>query len=210
MIRIIDYGMGNLRSVQKAFEKLGFAAEFCTSADDIASAEALVLPGVGAFRDAIHEIKRLDLDRAIKDYVAADRPFLGICLGLQLLFDVSYEDGEWPGLGIVPGEVRKFAPLPGLKIPHMGWNQLQPVGSPRVLEGIPADCSFYFVHSYYVVPKHSEVIAATTQYPDPFTSVIERGRLMATQFHPEKSQNGGLRLLKNFATLAVHQPAVAG
>ncbi len=210
MIRIIDYGMGNLRSVQKAFDKLGFAAEFCTSADDIASAEALVLPGVGAFRDAIYEIKRLDLDRAIKDYLAADRPFLGICLGLQLLFDVSYEDGEWPGLGIVPGEVRKFAPQPGLKIPHMGWNQLQPVGSPRVLEGIPADCSFYFVHSYYVVPKHSEVIAATTQYPDPFTSVIERGRLMATQFHPEKSQNGGLRLLKNFATLAVHQPAVAG
>jgi glutamine amidotransferase len=201
MITIVDYGMGNLRSVQKAFERLGIAARICTTPADIASAERLVLPGVGAFRDAIHELRRLDLVEPIRDHVAADKPFLGICLGLQLLFDVSYEDGEWPGLGIVPGKVVRFDEHPGLKIPHMGWNQLTPAGQPALLEGIPPDAYFYFVHGYYVVPADDAVVAARTDYGTRFTSVIGRGNLWATQFHPEKSQRFGLQLLQNFAHL---------
>ena len=201
MISIIDYGMGNLRSVQKAFEKLGTAAEIVTRPDQVRAATKLVLPGVGAFRDAIHELERLELVEPIREYIRADKPFLGICLGLQLLFDVSYEDGEWPGLGVLPGEVVRFPALADLKVPHMGWNTLQPVGSPRLLAGLPADASVYFVHSYYVVPRDESVIAARTEYGVPFTSMVARSNLFATQFHPEKSQKVGLKLLENFAAM---------
>ncbi|MFO1021297.1 MAG: imidazole glycerol phosphate synthase subunit HisH [Planctomycetales bacterium] len=201
MITIVDYGMGNLRSVQKAFETLGVDAKVTSSPQEVAQATKLVLPGVGAFRDAIAELKRQDLVSPILDHVAAEKPFLGICLGLQLLFDVSYEDGEWKGLGIVPGEVVRFREVPGFKVPHMGWNQLQVVGEPALLAGIPRDAHFYFVHSYYVVPKDPAVIAARTDYIDPVTAMIQRGNLMATQFHPEKSQQVGLKLLKNFAAM---------
>ena len=201
MISIIDYGMGNLRSVQKAFEKLGTPAEIVTRPDQVRAATKLVLPGVGAFRDAIHELDRLELVEPIREYIRADKPFLGICLGLQLLFDVSYEDGEWPGLGVLPGEVVRFPVMADLKVPHMGWNTLQPVGSPQLLAGLPADASVYFVHSYYVVPRDESVIAARTEYGVPFTSMIARGNLFATQFHPEKSQKVGLKLLENFAAL---------
>ncbi len=202
MIKIIDYGMGNLRSVQKALEKLGFEATLCGSADELHGAEKLILPGVGAFRDAIAALKEHGLVDAIREHIAADRPFLGICLGLQLLFDKSYEDGEYEGLGIVPGEVVRFEDQPGLKIPHMGWNQLQPAGSPRLLEGIPSESHFYFVHSFYVVPRDEDVIAARCEHGTTFTAAIERGNLFATQFHPEKSQNAGLKLLRNFAELS--------
>lgn len=201
MIKIVDYGMGNLRSVQKAFEKVGAAAEICGRADQLAGAEKLVLPGVGAFRDAIHELRRQEMIEPIREHIATGRPFLGICLGLQLLFDVSYEDGEWPGLGIVPGKVVRFREQPGLKVPHMGWNTLQRVGRPRLLAGIPDEASFYFVHSYYVAPADDPVIAARTEYGVPFVSAIARDNLFATQFHPEKSQRVGLKLLSNFAQL---------
>lgn len=199
MISIIDYGMGNLRSVQKAFEKLGTPAEIVSRPEQVLAATKLVLPGVGAFRDAIHELERLELVEPIREFVRNDKPFLGICLGLQLLFDVSYEDGTWSGLGIVPGEVVRFPATADLKVPHMGWNTLQPVGSPRLLADLPTNPSVYFVHSYYVVPRDESVIAARTEYGVTFTSVIQRGNLTATQFHPEKSQKVGLKLLDNFA-----------
>jgi glutamine amidotransferase len=199
MIRIIDYGMGNLRSVQKAFEKLGIAAEIITQPDQIASADKLVLPGVGAFRDAIHELQRLNLVEPIREYIQQDRPFLGICLGLQLLFDVSFEDGEWKGLGVLRGDVVRFPAMPDLKVPHMGWNTLDRVGQPKLLDGIPAEASVYFVHSYYVRSADPSVIAARTDYGIPFTSMVARGNLFATQFHPEKSQKVGLKLLENFS-----------
>ncbi len=201
MISIVDYGMGNLRSVQKAFEKLGVAAKIVTRPDEIATAEKLVLPGVGAFRDAIHELQRQELIAPIKAHIQADKPFLGICLGLQMLFDVSYEDGEWPGLGIIPGKVVRFTEHPELKVPHMGWNQLEVVGNPRLLADIPRDAYFYFVHSYFVEPTDDSVIAARTDYGQRFVSMITRGNLFATQFHPEKSQAVGLKLLNNFATI---------
>ena len=200
MIRIVDYGMGNLRSVQKAFEKLGVAAEIVTSPDQIAGAQKLVLPGVGAFRDAIHELQRLELVDPIREHIQRDKPFLGICLGLQLLFDVSFEDGEWKGLGVLAGDVVRFPAIPDLKVPHMGWNTLGRKQNCHLLQGIPADASVYFVHSYYVRPQDESVVAATTNYGIPFTSMVQRGNMFATQFHPEKSQKVGLKLLENFST----------
>lgn len=202
MITIVDYGMGNLRSVQKAFESLGVPAEVCARPEQIVSATRLVLPGVGAFRDAIAELRRQELVDPILAHIAADRPFLGICLGLQLLFDVSHEDGQWQGLGVLPGEVIRFTDVPGRKVPHMGWNVVESRRDCPLFEGIPAGSHFYFVHSYHVVPSANEVIVGTTEYGSPFTAVVQRGRMFATQFHPEKSQTHGLRLLRNFAALS--------
>lgn len=201
MIKIVDYGMGNLRSVQKAFEKLGVAAEICGQADELADADKMVLPGVGAFRDAIRQLESHHLAQPVREHIDSGRPFLGICLGLQLLFDVSYEDGRWEGLGIIPGEVVRFEPRPDLKVPHMGWNQLEIVHPPPLLQGIPDDASFYFVHSFYVVPSDEAVIATRTEHGAKFVSMIARDNLFATQFHPEKSQRVGLKLLSNFAAL---------
>jgi len=199
MITIVDYGMGNLRSVQKGFEKLGAAAQIVTTPEQVAAADRLVLPGVGAFRDAIHELERLNLVEPIREHIRRDKPFLGICLGLQMLFDVSYEDGEWKGLGVLAGDVVRFPATPDLKVPHMGWNTLLPTRPIDLLRGIPSDASVYFVHSYYVRPKDESVIAARTSYGIEFTSMISRGNLYATQFHPEKSQKVGLKLLENFS-----------
>ena len=201
MIQIIDYGMGNLRSVQKACEKLGHSAEICTRSRQIESANKLILPGVGAFRDSIEQLKRHDFVDAIRAYIDADKPFLGICLGLQLLFDVSYEEGEYEGLGVIPGQVERFESQPGLKIPHMGWNGLQIEQSNPLLGGIREGDHVYFVHSYHVVPEDDSVVAARTSHGGPFVSMIARGNLFATQFHPEKSQRVGLQLLENFANL---------
>jgi glutamine amidotransferase len=201
MIQIVDYGMGNLRSVQKAFERLRVPAQICTRPENLRSCEKLVLPGVGAFRDAIAELRQQEFVEPIRAHIAAEKPFLGICLGLQLLFDVSYEDGTWQGLGIVPGEVVRFPDTAGLKVPHMGWNRVKPAHDCPLLTGIPGDSYFYFVHSYYVVPRDESVIAGRTEYGPTFTSVLQRGRTFATQFHPEKSQEYGLRLLQNFAEL---------
>lgn len=201
MIQIIDYGMGNLRSVQKAFEKLGHAAAICTDPGALPEAEKVVLPGVGAFRDAIGQLRDQGFIEPIRQYVAQDRPFLGICLGLQLLFDVSFEDGEYAGLGIVPGRVVRFESQPGLKIPHMGWNALEIAAPCRLLAGIPDGSHVYFVHSYFVEPEQARVVVARTTHGRPFVSMIARGNLFATQFHPEKSQRIGLALLENFARL---------
>ncbi len=200
MITIIDYQMGNLRSVQKAFERVGFSAAISSDPSEIAGAEKVVLPGVGAFRDAIGELRRRDLVSPICDYIAQGKPFLGICLGLQLLFDVSYEDGEWEGLGVIPGRVVRFAVPPEFKVPHMGWNQIRIVRPTPVLAGLEDGAHFYFVHSYYVVPTDANVISLDATYHQPFCAAIERGNLFATQFHPEKSQADGLRLLQNFAS----------
>jgi len=201
MIKIVDYGMGNLRSVQKAFEKLGVPATICDRADQLADAEKMVLPGVGAFRDAISELRQKGMVEPVLAHIAAGRPLLGICLGLQLLMDVSYEDGQWEGLGVIPGKAVRFEDRAGLKVPHMGWNSLEVAGRQPLLEGLPAEAHFYFVHSYYVVPEDETVIAARTDYGEQFVSVIARGNLFATQFHPEKSQRVGLKLLQNFAEL---------
>lgn len=201
MIDIVDYGMGNLRSVQKAFESLGVDAQIRTNSRELSDCAKMVLPGVGAFRDAIGELKRQDMEGPIRDHIASGRPFLGICLGLQLLFDVSYEDGEWEGLGLVAGKVVRFEDQPDLKIPHMGWNTLNIVQENKLLNGIPDSSYVYFVHSYHVVPDDRTVVATTTEHGSEFVSSIAAENLLATQFHPEKSQSVGLRILKNFAAL---------
>jgi imidazole glycerol-phosphate synthase subunit HisH len=201
MIQIVDYGMGNLRSVQKAFERLAVPAAICTSPAELAGCQKLILPGVGAFRDAIAELRRQGFVEPIRAHIAAGKPFLGICLGLQLLFDVSYEDGTWEGLGILPGKVVRFPEQAGLKVPHMGWNKVAAASGCPLFAGIPVESFFYFVHSYYVVPNDDAVTAGRTEYGVDFASVVQRGNMFATQFHPEKSQKLGLSLLKNFAEL---------
>jgi glutamine amidotransferase len=200
-IGIIDYGMGNLRSVQKACERLGARAEICPDPESLRGHAKWILPGVGAFRDAIAALQRCGFEEPLQEHVARDRPLLGICLGLQLLMDVSYEDGEYAGLGLVPGDVVRFESHPGLKIPHMGWNALQIERPNAVLEGVQPGDYVYFVHSYHVRPKDADVVATRTEHGTPFVSMIARGQLYATQFHPEKSQRVGLRLLENFTRL---------
>ena len=201
MIAIVDYQMGNLRSVQKAFERVGHAAAITADPKVLEQADHVVLPGVGAFADAIAEIRRRELIEPIRAAIESNKPFLGICLGLQMLFDVSYEDGEHEGLGVIPGEVRRFDVPPEYKVPHMGWNHVAQRRQPPIFKGIADGSHFYFVHSYYVVPKDESVIAGEASYPEPFCAAIWRDNLFATQFHPEKSQAAGLQLLKNFAEL---------
>ena len=198
---IVDYGMANLRSVQKAFEQVGHAADITNDPNRIAEAEKVVVPGVGAFRDAIARLREADMVAPLVAHVQAGKPFLGICLGLQLLFTRSYEDGEHQGLDLFPGEVVRFGDEPGLKVPHMGWNQLRFRRPCPLLNGLRDGAEVYFVHSYYVVPQVPELSAAETEYPQPFTSMIWRENLFATQFHPEKSQQVGLTMLRNFAAL---------
>lgn len=206
MISIIDYGMGNLRSVQKGFERVGAVARIVHTAAEIREADKVVLPGVGAFRDAIAHIRAQGLIEPIVEAIGSDRPFLGICLGLQLLFDVSFEDGEYSGLGVVAGDVRRFdfigrPAARELKIPHMGWNQMTWTRDCPLLRGLESGAHFYFVHSYYVAPADPEVTQGRCQYGHDFTAMIWRNNLYATQFHPEKSQECGLKLLRNFAEL---------
>lgn len=201
MIAIIDYGMGNLRSVQKGFERVGHSATITNDPREVAQADKVILPGVGAFGDAIAELRRRDLVPAVREVIESGKPFLGICLGLQMLFDVGYEDGQHEGLGILPGEVVRFQVPPEFKVPHMGWNQLQVRRPAPILAGLPEQAHAYFVHSYYVVPRDRSIIATETDYSGLFTSMIWRDNLYATQFHPEKSQADGLRILRNFAEL---------
>jgi imidazole glycerol-phosphate synthase subunit HisH len=201
MIAIIDYQMGNLRSVQKAFERVGHAAAITSDPRTLEKADHLVLPGVGAFADAIGELRRRELVGPIRDAIEAGKPFLGICLGLQLLFDVSYEDGQHEGLGVVAGEVRRFNVPPEYKVPHMGWNEVTFRRRAPIFKGVEDGAHFYFVHSYYVVPEDESVVDGEASYYEPFCATIWRDKLFATQFHPEKSQSTGLQLLKNFAEL---------
>lgn len=200
-ILIVDYGMANLRSVQKAFEKLGAAALISDDPNRIAEADKLVLPGVGAFRDAIAKLRDAHFAEPIAAHIKAGKPFLGICLGLQLLFTKSYEDGEYQGLDLFPGEVVRFSDMGELKVPHMGWNELAIRKPAPIFRGLPEKPAVYFVHSYYVKPKDERMIAAQTDYGGPFTSAIWHENVMATQFHPEKSQKVGLAMLRNFVEI---------
>jgi imidazole glycerol-phosphate synthase subunit HisH len=201
MIAIVDYQMGNLRSVQKGFEKVGHEATISSDPAVLARAEKIVLPGVGAFGDAMAELKRRALVEPIRQAVAEGKPFLGICLGMQLLFEVGYEGGRHEGLGILAGEVVRFELPHEYKVPHMGWNQLAIRRPAPLLSGLSEGVHCYFVHSYFVVPRDAAVIATETDFSTPFCSMVWRDNLFATQFHPEKSQRDGLRMLRNFAQL---------
>src|SRR6516225_4527695 len=194
-IVIVDYGMANLRSVQKALERVGQPGAVITSDPNrLAEAAKLVLPGVGAFRDAIARLREAAFAAPIVEHIRRGKPFLGICLGLQLLFTTSYEDGEYGGLDVYGGKVVRFPDVAGLKVPHMGWNQLRPRKACPLLRDLPEPAHVYFVHSYYVVPDDPSLTAAETDYPPPFTSMIWRDNVFATQFHPEKSQQVGLAM----------------
>jgi len=200
-VTIVDYGMGNLRSVAKALAAVGAQSRIVSAPDEVDSAQRLILPGVGAFKDAIATLRQTGLADALVRYLSRGRPFLGICLGLQLLFDVGYEDGEHRGLGVLPGKCVRFDvdQTLGLKVPHMGWNQLIVRRPSPLLAGMPEGAGVYFVHGYHVVPQDAQTIATETDYGRPFVSSVWRDNLMATQFHPEKSQKTGLRMLANFA-----------
>ena len=206
-LAIVDYGMGNLRSVQKALERVGQAAEVTGDAERIATAPAVVLPGVGAFGACMQNLTRLGLVEPVRAAIAAGRPFLGICLGMQLLFDESEEFGPVRGLGVLPGRVVRFMPAPALKVPHMGWNSLRVARRVPQLAGIESGTSVYFVHSYYPVPADPGVIATTTTYGPEFASSVAHENVFACQFHPEKSQRVGLRLLENFVASVRARPA---
>jgi glutamine amidotransferase len=198
MIVIVDYGMGNLRSVQKAFQRVGYEAEITSSPQRVRQADAVVLPGVGAFGEAMANLSRAGLVDVLRQ-VATDRPFIGICLGQQLLFEESEEMGRHEGLGILPGKVIRFeGPL---KVPHMGWNQIHIVRSSPILTGVDDGSFAYFVHSYYVAPADPTVILGTTDYGVTFASIVGRHQLFGLQFHPEKSQSVGLTMLANFAAM---------
>lgn len=199
-IVIVDYGSGNLRSVQKGFERAGYAAVMTSDPKLLSEASHLVVPGVGAFPECMKNLDALGLLKPIADSIRAGKPYLGICLGLQILFTEGLEFGRHPGLDIIPGQVVRF-PEGVLKVPHMGWNQIRIEKKTPVLEGIPDGAYFYFVHSYYAVPKEPEWVATTTEYGIAFPSSIARDNLFACQFHPEKSQAMGQKILANFAKL---------
>ncbi|MGD9118717.1 MAG: imidazole glycerol phosphate synthase subunit HisH [Dehalococcoidia bacterium] len=203
MLVIIDYGAGNLRSVYKAVGKLGFDAKLTTNPDDVMAADAVILPGVGAGEDTMNALKKLGMVSAIKQYVDESRPFLGICIGMQVLFTGTEEGGWHECLDIVGGRVVKLPE--GNKIPHMGWNQVKQKVNHPVFTGIPDNTNFYFVHSFYGKPDDESVIAAETEYGAVIPSVIIKGNLVATQFHPEKSGDPGLKFYDNFFKLVAGQ-----
>ena len=199
MIAIVDYGMGNLRSVQKAFERVGHSATITDRPEDVSRSQRVVLPGVGAFGDAMDNLKRSGLIGPIVESISEGRPFLGICLGLQLLFAQSEEMGRHRGLDVLPGRVRRFPE--GERVPQIGWNQIHTQRETPLLAGVPDGSFFYFVHSYYVEPENPDDVITTTDYGIDYTSIAGRGNAFGIQFHPEKSQDLGLRILKNFAGL---------
>jgi len=200
MIAIIDYGMGNLRSVHKAFEAVGHQAVVTREAQVIGNASHVVLPGVGAFGDCMANLERYRLIDPVRTAVQSGKPFLGICLGLQLLFTESEEFGTHKGLDIIPGKVKRFAIDSAMKVPHMGWNQVNYQRPCPLFDGIANGSHWYFVHSYFVDPTDKAVAATTTTYGITFISSIWHDNVVACQFHPEKSQSVGLRLIKNFGT----------
>src|SRR5688500_3449754 len=202
-VAILDYGMANLRSVQKGFEQVGARAEIISEPEQIDAADKFVLPGVGAFRDAIATLRERGHDQAIRRYIGSGKPFLGICLGLQMLFDVGYGAGEHRVLGVFRGACVRFKVDQelGLKVPHMGWNQLEIRRYSPLTREIPRDAGVYFVHSYHVTTPDDSLVATTTDYGRPFVSSVWKDNVMATQFHPEKSQKVGLQILSNFASI---------
>ncbi|TDJ50992.1 MAG: imidazole glycerol phosphate synthase subunit HisH [Nitrospina sp.] len=203
MIAIIDYGMGNLRSVHKALEAVGADAVVSSRPQTILDADSVVLPGVGAFKNCMDNLDRLGLIDVVRKSIQSGKPFLGICLGLQLLFEESVEFGTVAGLGILPGKVMRFhfPDDPALKVPHMGWNTLTLHKPSLLFDSMEAHPYYYFVHSYYVAPENRDIVATTTRYGEDFVSGIEHDNIHAFQFHPEKSQKQGLALLEKFARL---------
>ena len=204
MIGIVDYGMGNLRSVQKGLQRIGSDARIIGSPGEVEAADKLIVPGVGAFADAMVNLRRRGLIEPVLRFIESGRPFLGVCLGMQLLFEVSEEDGEHEGLGVLPGRVVRFQPDDRtLKVPHMGWNRLDwsEAQPPPLFDTLSAGCTVYFVHSYYPAPSDPSVVATTTDYGGGFCSSVHRGNVWAVQFHPEKSQHVGLTMLANFAAM---------
>lgn len=204
MIAVIDYGMGNLRSVSKALDKVGGDVVVTSDAAVAERADSIVLPGVGAFEKAMKNFTSAGMDEVVKNAVAEGKPFLGICLGLQFLFETSLEDGRHGGLGIFPGKVVRFEADPSrseMKIPQIGWNRVEFRLDAPHFAGIPSGTYFYFVHSYYVVPQDESIIAGETEYLGRFTSAVWADNIFACQFHPEKSQKWGLKLLENFVRL---------
>jgi glutamine amidotransferase len=201
MITIIDYSAGNLRSVVNALARLGYPSKVTSSSDDLRGAEAVILPGVGAAADTMANLNNLGLVEPLRQFIMEGHPFLGVCMGLQLLFAGTEEGGWHECLGIFPGRVRRFPP--GLKIPHMGWNQVKQKRPHPVFSGIEDEADFYFVHSYYAEPEDRSIIVGETEYGVDFCSIIAHGNLVATQFHPEKSGEAGLMLYDNFIKLAL-------
>ena len=201
MITIIDYGAGNLRSVVNAIARLGHQPKVSSDPGDIINARAVILPGVGAAADTITSLKALGLVNPIRQFIAEGRPFLGVCIGLQVLFTGTEEGGWHQCLGIIPGQVKRLPP--GQKIPHMGWNQVKQKVAHPIFDGIPDEANFYFVHSYYAAPDDKSLVIGETDYGLPFGSVIARGNLVATQFHPEKSGEVGLKIYDNFIRSAL-------
>jgi len=196
MIAIIDYGVGNLKNVRHAFSFLQIPTQVTRDPQIIRNADAIVLPGVGAFRDAIANLKKYDLVDLLKEEAMTGKPFLGICLGMQVLFEKSYEDGEWDGLGLIEGEIVRFQNVP--KEPHMGWNTLIEKNDSPIAKNIQPDSYVYFVHSYHATCKNAEDVIFTSEYGDEFPAVVQRGNVIGMQFHPEKSAEVGEQLLKNF------------
>lgn len=201
MIAIIDYGMGNLASVSNAFAKIGYDNIITRDPEQILAADRVVLPGVGAFADAIRNIRNRGIDQAIHALVRCHTPLLGVCLGYQLLFSESDEDGIHQGLDVIAGRVEKLTVPEIFKVPHMGWNNIDIKPGSQLFAGIPQGSWFYFVHSYHVVPEDDAVMAATTDYGIKFVCAVEKGNLVATQFHPEKSSDMGLQVLRNFGAM---------
>lgn len=197
-IVIVDYGMGNLRNVQKGFERIGCEALLTRNLREIQRASALVLPGVGAFRDCMENLRRHGLAELILRSIEKGKPYLGICLGLQILFSEGEEFGLHQGLGVIKGRVVRFKSDPEHKVPHMGWNTVVLQRDAPILGGITSGDYFYFVHSYYVLPEDRACVATLTDYGEPFVSSLWKGNIFATQFHPEKSHQKGLRILENF------------
>ncbi len=198
MIIVVDYGMGNLRSVAKAVETVGLDVKVSSDPKDVENAKGIIVPGVGAFGDAVHNLERFGLKDKIIKSIEKGKPFLGICLGLQILFEYGYEFGEHEGLGIFKGKVIRFENKEGFKVPHMGWNQIHKKQEEGLFSDIKENEFFYFVHSFYVVPKDETIVASTTDYSVEFVSSVQKDNVWAVQFHPEKSQKAGLQLLKNF------------
>ena len=201
MIAIIDYDAGNIKSVEKALQKLGQEVIITRDAEEILSADKVILPGVGAFGDAMNNLRKYGLDQVIYQVVENETPFLGICLGLQLLFEKSDESVGAKGLGILQGEICRIPDKEGLKIPHMGWNSLHLQHDGRLFAGLPEDSYVYFVHSYYLKAEDESIVKATTEYSTHIHASVEQGNVFACQFHPEKSSDVGLQILKNFVEL---------
>lgn len=199
-VSVIDYGLGNLGSVANMFKRIGTDVRLISTPEAVAESDRVLLPGVGSFDHGMARLTQTGLADALREFGATGKPLMGICLGMQLLLDAS-EEGESAGLGLIPGDTRRFASTPGLRVPHMGWNSIRAERADPLIAGVETGSRFYFVHSYQVVPQRPEDTVAVTNYGGEFTSIMRAGSIMGAQFHPEKSHAFGMTLLRNFATL---------